>query len=177
MFDIDNWPWPWCDLADRCILLFSITVVSFIKMYQTIIQLLTLKVFDLDSWPWPWAWPCRKISLFFIHHCAKFHRKVLIHSLFIWINSLTLTFDIDLKNNLVIRCVSSLSIILLSLIEKYKSILFLWIFTYLEWHKPPWPWPLGYENKISMRLLPILFIKYSYWFSEKSNSSWFYSNF
>ena len=115
VFDLDSWPWPCCDLVKRCLLFFSITVVSFIKkIYKFFLCLLRFLVFDLDRCHWPWEWSSRKIHLFFPHHCAKFHTQILIHSLFIWIHSLTLTFDLDLNNDLVERCLSYLSIITLS---------------------------------------------------------------
>jgi hypothetical protein len=59
----------------------------------------------------------------------------MIHSLFIGIYRLTLTFDFDLTNDLVKRCVAYLSIIAQSLMEKYAFILFLRIFTCFEGHK------------------------------------------
>jgi hypothetical protein len=46
-----------------------------------------------------------------------------------------LTFDLDLTNDLVKRCVAYLSIIVQGLIEKYAFILFLRIFMCLEGHK------------------------------------------
>jgi hypothetical protein len=58
-----------------------------------------------------------------------------MRSLFIGIYSLTLTFDLDLTNYLVKRCVAYLSIIVQGLIEKYAFILFLLMFTCLEGHK------------------------------------------
>jgi hypothetical protein len=48
-----------------------------------------------------------------------------MRSLFVGIYSLTLTFDIDLTNNLVKRCVAYMSMIVQGLIEKYAFILFL----------------------------------------------------
>jgi hypothetical protein len=51
------------------------------------------------------------------------------------IYSLTSTFDFDLTNDLVKRCVAYLPIIVQGLIEKYALILFLQIFTCLEGHK------------------------------------------
>jgi hypothetical protein len=51
-----------------------------------------------------------------------------MRSLIIGIYSLTLTFDFNLTNDLVKRCVAYMSIILQGLIEKYAFILFLQIF-------------------------------------------------
>jgi hypothetical protein len=61
----------------------------------------------------------KKIPLFFMHHHGKFHSNLSMRSLFIGIYSLTLTFDLDLINDLVKGCVAYLSIIVQGLIEKY----------------------------------------------------------
>jgi hypothetical protein len=58
-----------------------------------------------------------------------------MRSLFIGIYSLTLTFDLDLTNDLVKKCVAYLSIIVQGLIEKYAFILCLQNFMCLEGHK------------------------------------------
>jgi hypothetical protein len=58
-----------------------------------------------------------------------------MYSLFIGIYSLTLTFDLDLTNDLAKRCLAYLSIIVQGLIEKYAFIIFLRIFMCLKGHK------------------------------------------
>jgi hypothetical protein len=121
-----------------------------------------------------WAWPCKKIPLFFIHHCAKFHSNLLISSLIIWIHNLTFTFDFDLNNDLVNRCVAYLSMMVPSLIAKYASILFLWIVTCLAWHKygrrdlDLWDMNMKHQSDYHP-----CFTKYSHWLWGRSNGSWF----
>jgi hypothetical protein len=58
----------------------------------------------------------------------------------------TLTFDLDLDIDLAKRCLSCVSIIILSIINRDWPVLFIWMFKVSEQIWPLWPWPSRYQK-------------------------------
>jgi hypothetical protein len=82
----------------------------------------------LDLWPWP----CKTMPLIYIYHYLKYHQQWWNRASYMNFLSfatnmqMTLTFDLD--TDLAKQCLSYVSIIILSIINRDWPVLFIWIF-------------------------------------------------
>jgi hypothetical protein len=83
---------------------------------------------------------------------------------------MTLTFDLDLDTDLAKRCLSYVSIIILSIINNDWTGLFIWFFKVLQLKRRwPWPWPC--------KTMPLICIYHYIMYHQQGLTHSFYMNF